>query len=70
MVACIVEVYKIMRYIDKVNGHDLFPREGEYNTRGHRFKERGERFGRALRCNVYIQRKVSISCRDGWNYNA
>lgn len=46
MVACIVEVYKIMRYIDKVNGHDLFPREGESNTRGHRFKERGERFGR------------------------
>lgn len=32
------EVYKIMRYIDKVNSHCLLLRIGEFETRGHRFE--------------------------------
>ena len=39
----LIEVYKIMRGIDKVNGQGLFPRVGESKTRGHRLKVRGER---------------------------
>ena len=38
-----LEVYKIMRGIDKVNNQGLFPKSGESKTRGHRSKVRGER---------------------------
>ena len=40
----ILEVYQIMRDIDKVDSQHLFPKVGESITRGHRFKVRGERF--------------------------
>ena len=56
----LTELYKIMRGIDRMNTHGLFPREGELKTRGHRF--RGERFKRVLRDNFFTQRVVHI-----WN---
>eukprot|EP00061_Rhincodon_typus_P018000 g46974.t1 len=34
----LIEVYKIMRGIDKVNNKSLFPSMGEFKTRGHNFK--------------------------------
>eukprot|EP00061_Rhincodon_typus_P004833 g23525.t1 len=34
----VIEVYKIMGAINKVNNKGLFPRVGESKTRGHRFK--------------------------------
>ena len=34
----LIEVYKIMRRIDKVDSQYLFPKVGESKTRGHRFK--------------------------------
>eukprot|EP00061_Rhincodon_typus_P012141 g37691.t1 len=34
----LIEVSKIMRGIDRVNSHGLFPRVGESKARGHRFK--------------------------------
>jgi len=34
----LIEVYKIMRGIDKVDSQHLFPKGGESKTRGHRFK--------------------------------
>jgi len=37
----LIEVYKIMRAIDKVDSQHLFPKVGESKTRGHRFKVRG-----------------------------
>ena len=42
----LIEVYKIMRGIDKVDSQYLFPKVGESKTRGHRFKVRGERYKR------------------------
>lgn len=41
------EVYKIMKGVDKVNGHNLFPMVGE--ARRHGFKRRGEKLKRYLR---------------------
>lgn len=35
-----------MKGIDRVNAQRLFARVGETSTRGHRFKERAERFHR------------------------
>eukprot|EP00061_Rhincodon_typus_P003467 g20162.t1 len=35
----LIEAYNIMRNIDKVDGICLFPRVGDFMTRGHIFKE-------------------------------
>ena len=37
----LIEVYKIMKGIDRVNGGKLFPRSEVTITRGHRLKVRG-----------------------------
>eukprot|EP00061_Rhincodon_typus_P011629 g36796.t1 len=58
----IVEIYKIMRGMDKVNSQCRFPRVGEFKTRGHRFKVRGKRYERDLRGNFFMQRMVLM-----WN---
>eukprot|EP00061_Rhincodon_typus_P006310 g26830.t1 len=58
----LIEVYKIMRGMDRVNSYGLFPRVVESTTRGHRFMVRGERFKRDLRDNFFIQRVVRV-----WN---
>ena len=34
----LIEVYKIMKGIDRVNSWKLFPRSEMTNTRGHKFK--------------------------------
>ena len=39
-----IEVYKIMRGMDRVDSQKHFPRVEESITRGHRFKVRGARF--------------------------
>ena len=49
----LIEVYKIMRGMDRVDSQMLFPRVEEGITRGHRFKVRGARFkgdSLAMRC--------------------
>ena len=40
----LIEVYKIMRGMDRVDSQKLFPRVEKSITRGHRFKVRGPRF--------------------------
>eukprot|EP00061_Rhincodon_typus_P010618 g35050.t1 len=55
----VIEVYKIMRGIDKVNNQDLFPRVGESKTRGHRFK------GVSLPVNLKVLGLSHISGLDG-----
>ena len=40
----LIEVYKIMRGMDRVDSQKLFPRVEESITRGHSFKVRGARF--------------------------
>eukprot|EP00061_Rhincodon_typus_P012167 g37735.t1 len=34
----LIQVYKIMRGIDRIDGSCLFPRMGDFKTRGHIFK--------------------------------
>lgn len=46
--AGLMEMYKIMRGIDSVNSLNLFPREEDSTTRGHRLKEKGERLKQNL----------------------
>lgn len=59
----ILEVYKIMRGMDRVNAPSLLPRVGESRTGGHRFKLRGERINGKLRSsNLFTQRMVHM-----WN---
>ena len=40
----LIEVYKIMRLMDRVDSQKLLPRVEESITRGHRFEVRGTRF--------------------------
>ncbi|MBB6707133.1 reverse transcriptase family protein [Proteus mirabilis] len=58
----LIEVYKIMRGMDRINRQSLFPGVGESRTRGHRFRVRGERYKRDLRGNFFTQRVVRV-----WN---
>jgi len=58
----VIEVYKIMRWIDKRDSQHFLPKVWESKTGGHRFKVRGERFRRVQRGNFLIQRVVSA-----WN---
>ena len=52
----LIEVYKIMRGIDRLDNQHLFPKVGESKTRGHRFKVRGERYKRVQRGNCFTHR--------------
>ena len=56
----LIEVYKIMRGMDRVNSHKLFPRVEESITRGHRFKVRGASFKRDVRGRFFTQRVVGV----------
>ena len=58
----LIEVYKIMRGIGKVDSQHIFPKVGESKTRGHRFNVRGERYKRVQRGNFFTHRMVSV-----WN---
>ena len=52
----LIEVYKIMRGMDRVESQKLFPRVKESITRGHRFKVRGARFKGDVRDRFFTQR--------------
>ena len=58
----LIEVYKIMRGMDRVDSQKLFPRAEESITRGHRFKVRGARFKGDVRGKFFTQRVVGA-----WN---
>eukprot|EP00061_Rhincodon_typus_P007968 g30160.t1 len=58
----LIEVYKIMRGIARMNAYCLFPRDGELKNRENRFKVRGERFKKDLRGNFITQTVVCM-----WN---
>ena len=47
----LIEVCKIMRGIDQLDSQYLFPKIGDFKTRGHRFKGRGERYKSVQRGN-------------------
>ena len=54
----LIEVYKIMRGMDRVDCQKLFPRAEESITRGHRFKVRGARFKEMYKASFFTQRVV------------
>ena len=58
----LIEVYKIMRGVDRVGSQKLFPRVEESITRGNWFKVRGVRFKRDVRGRFFTQRVVGT-----WN---
>ena len=58
----LIEVYKIMRGMDRVDSQKLFPRVEESMTRGHRFKMQGARFKGDVRGKFFTQRVVGA-----WN---
>ncbi|XP_059831389.1 uncharacterized protein LOC132397106 [Hypanus sabinus] len=57
-----IEVYKILRGIDRVDSQRLFPRAPLLSTRGHGFKLSGGRFKGDIRGRFYTQRVVGA-----WN---
>ena len=57
----LMETYKIMKGVDKMEARKLFPLVGETRTRGHSLKIRGSRFRLELRRN-FTQRVVNL-----WN---
>eukprot|EP00061_Rhincodon_typus_P016884 g45331.t1 len=58
----LIEIYKIMRDIDKMNGKSLFSRVGKFKTKGHIFKARGKSFIKDMRGNYFTQDVVLL-----WN---
>ena len=50
----LIEVYKIMKGIEKVNSGKLFPRSEVMITRGHGLKERGERYNSDIRGTFFF----------------
>ena len=48
----LIEVYKIVRGMDRVDSQKLFPRVEESITRGHRFKVRGAKFKGNIRGKI------------------
>ena len=56
----LIETYKIMKGIDKIEAGKLFPLETR--SRGHSLKIRGSRFRTELRRNIFTQRVVNL-----WN---
>ena len=58
----LIEVYKIMKGIDRVNGGKLFPRSEVTITRGHGLKVRGAKYNSDIRGMFFTQRVVGA-----WN---
>ena len=52
----LIEIYKIMTDMFRVDSQKLFPRVEESITRGHRFKVRGARFKGDVRGRFFTQR--------------
>ena len=58
----LIETYKIMKGIDRIDAGRLFPLVGESRTRWHSLKIRGSRFKTEFRRNLFTQRVVNL-----WN---
>ena len=55
---CIIETYKIVRGLDRVDSESLLPLMGTKSTRGHNFKLRGNRYRTDVRGMLFTQRVV------------
>ena len=58
----LMETYKMMRGLDRVEVERFFPLSKEVRTRGHSLKIKGGRFRTELRRNFFSQRVVNL-----WN---
>ena len=58
----LIEVYKMLRGIHRVDSERLFPRAGMVATRGHRFRVLGSRYRGDVRGKFFTQRVVGA-----WN---
>ena len=58
----LIEVYKMMRGIDRVDVQRLFPRVDVAVTRGHNYKVHGRSYRRDVRGRFFTQRVVGV-----WN---
>ena len=66
----LIEVYKVMSGMDRVDSQMLFPRVEKSSTRGHRFKVRGEKFRGDVQGKFFFftQRMVNsgMRCLGRW----
>lgn len=60
----IMEVYKIMRSIDRVANHSFFPMDRESKVRGHRFKIELKDLNRSEACFSYKWNKIPDAIVD------
>lgn len=58
----LIETYKIVKGLDRVDAGRMFPMMGETRTRGHNLKIRGCRSRTEMRRNFFTQRVVGL-----WN---
>ena len=58
----LIETYKMIRGLDRVDSESLFPRMGMSTTRGHSFKLRGDIYRTDVRGRFFTQRVVKV-----WN---
>ena len=59
----LIEVFKILRGVDRVDVNRLFPlRVGEFQTRGHDLRVRGQKYKGNTRGYFFTQRVITV-----WN---
>ena len=58
----LIETYKILTGLDRVDSERMFPMVGESRTRGHNLRIRDKPFRTEVRRNVFTQRMVNV-----WN---
>ena len=58
----LIEVYKIMKGIDRVNRGKLFPMIETHRTRGHGLRVRGERYNTDIRGRFFTEGSGGMEC--------
>ena len=58
----LIETYKILTGLDRIDSERMFPKAGESRTRGHSLKIRGKPFRTEVRRNISTQRVLNV-----WN---
>ena len=58
----LIETYKILTRLDRVDSERMFPMVGESRTRGHSLRKRGKPLRTEVRRNFFTQRMVNV-----WN---
>ena len=58
----LIETYKILTGLDRIDSERMFPMVGESKTRGHSLRIRGKPFKTEVRRNFFTQRAMNV-----WN---